>query len=69
MDLYNCKIMLVDDESALRRMVEEFLAREGFWRVKGAGSCKEAREIFGEEHPDLILLDVMLPDEIGRAHV
>ncbi len=65
MDLYNCKIMLVDDEPALRKMVEEFLAKEGFWRVKGAGSCKEAREMFGEEHPDLILLDVMLPDGDG----
>lgn len=65
MDLYECKIMLVDDESALRKMVEEFLAREGFAHVLGAGSCRQAREIFDKERPELILLDVMLPDGDG----
>lgn len=65
MNLYEHKIMIVDDEPALRKMVAGFLNKEGFRQVVTAGSCREAREVFGREHPQLILLDVMLPDGDG----
>jgi len=65
MNLYEYKIMLVDDEPALRKMVGEFLEKEGFRHVVNAGSCREAREVYRREFPDLILLDVMLPDGNG----
>lgn len=65
MNLYDCKILLVDDEPDLRGMVKEFLQKAGFYKVVTAASCKEAGEMFHREAPDLILLDVMLPDGDG----
>lgn len=65
MNLYDCKILLVDDEKALREMVYGFLQRAGFHEVVMAGSCREAEKLFSETEPHLILLDVMLPDGDG----
>lgn len=65
MDLYEHKILLVDDEPALRRMVGGFLTKTGFRNVVYAGSCLEAEAACRREAPHLILLDVMLPDGDG----
>lgn len=65
MNLYDCKILLVDDEKALREMVYGFLRRAGFQEVAMAGNCREAEEQFFAIEPHLILLDVMLPDGDG----
>ena len=65
MNIYEYKIMLVDDEPELRRMVKDFLTKEGFLAVVTAESCREAKEVCRREHPALILLDVMLPDGDG----
>ncbi len=65
MNLYDCKILLVDDEPDLRSMVKEFLQKAGFYKVVTAASCREAEVMFRREAPDLILLDVMLPDGDG----
>lgn len=65
MNLYDCKILLVDDEKALRDMVGGFLRRAGFHKVTAAADCMEAEELFALKEPHLILLDVMLPDGDG----
>lgn len=65
MDLYEHKILLVDDEPALRRMVGGFLTKAGFQNVVYAGTCLEAEAVCRREAPHLILLDVMLPDGDG----
>lgn len=65
MDLFEHKILLVDDEPALRRMVGGFLTKAGFQNVVFAGSCLEAEAVCRREAPHLILLDVMLPDGDG----
>lgn len=65
MNLYEHKILLVDDEPALRRMVGGFLTKAGFQNVVYAGSCLEAEAVCRREAPHLILLDVMLPDGDG----
>lgn len=65
MNLYEHKILLVDDEPALRRMVGGFLTKAGFQNVVYAGSCLEAEAACRREAPHLILLDVMLPDGDG----
>ena len=67
MNLYEHKILLVDDEPALRRMVCSFLTKSGFREVVFAGSCLEAEDACRRENPHLILLDVMLPDGDGFA--
>ena len=65
MNLYEYKILLVDDEKALREMVGGFLQKAGFLNIIMAGNCREAEERFASEKPHLVLLDVMLPDGDG----
>lgn len=59
------RILLVDDEPELRRMVAASLAHEGFVHVVTAANVREALEAFRSSKPDLALLDVMLPDGDG----
>jgi len=53
-------ILLVDDEDAVQKLLTYPLEREGF-RVVSARDGEEALEVFGEENPDLVVLDIMLP--------
>lgn len=56
-----CKILVVDDESRMRKLVRDFLTRDGY-EVIEAGDGSEALDLFFEEkNIDLILLDVMMP--------
>ena len=59
------KILVVDDESRMRKLVRDFLEREGFAVIE-AEDGQEAVEIF-YEHKDiaLIILDVMMPHMDG----
>ncbi len=56
-------ILVVDDEPAIVQVIRERLVREGF-EVRAAGSAAAALEAI-EQPPDLILLDLMLPDLDG----
>jgi DNA-binding response OmpR family regulator len=53
-------ILLVDDEDAVQKLLTYPLEREGF-RVVSARDGEEALRVFGEENPDLVVLDIMLP--------
>jgi DNA-binding response OmpR family regulator len=57
-------ILVVEDEPILRETLVEALEADGF-RVVGAADGREALERFRSEHPDLILLDLMLPELSG----
>ena len=59
------KILVVDDESRMRKLVRDFLEREGY-AVLEAGDGMEAMDIFYEEKDiALIILDVMMPEIDG----
>lgn len=58
------KILVVDDDSDILKVVSAFLELENF-KVLTAQSVNEAKRIFQRESPDLIILDIMLPDESG----
>ena len=58
------RILLVDDDDAIRRLVQKVLEPYGYV-VTGAGSGREALEKLLESKPDLILLDYVLPDVDG----
>ena len=59
------KILVVDDESRMRKLVRDFLEREGY-AVLEAGDGMEAMDIFYEEKDiALIILDVMMPKMDG----
>ncbi len=54
-------ILVVDDEANLREMVRLYLEREGF-RVVEAASGRDALFTARYEKPDLVLLDLMMPE-------
>ena len=59
------KILVVDDESRMRKLVRDFLERAGF-QVLEAGDGMEARDLFYEDQGiSLIILDVMMPKMDG----
>ncbi len=58
------RILLVDDEPDLRRMVRQYLEAEGF-AVAEAADGTEALDRFRDSSPDLILLDVSMPAPDG----
>jgi two-component system KDP operon response regulator KdpE len=58
------KILVVDDEAAQLRLSEQVLASRGYEVIK-AGSGQEAVRLFYERGPDLVLLDVMMPEIDG----
>lgn len=58
-------ILLIDDEIGLLEMLQLVLEKEGFKKIYKAANGKEALEIIEEKAPDLIILDVMLPDTNG----
>lgn len=64
-DIFDCRLLIVDDESELRKMVKDILLREGYLRVMTAANCAQARQLFQTEQPDAVILDVMLPDGDG----
>ena len=59
------KILVVDDESRMRKLVKDFLGREGYY-VLEAGDGMEAMEMFYDNKDiALIILDVMMPKMDG----
>lgn len=59
------KILIVDDEPDIRTMIEGFLRKEGFYRIFTAADCASALTLFKIDKPDIVILDVMLPDGNG----
>lgn len=57
-------ILVVDDEQAILRSVRTNLVRHGF-DVEVAETGRQALEVYGRRHPDLVLLDLGLPDMDG----
>lgn len=60
------RILLVDDDEALRKTLAEQLALDGDFTCVEAGTAAEALVVAQREKPDAILLDVGLPDGDGR---
>jgi len=57
-------ILVVEDDEQISELMRDFLEAEGF-RVLQAGNGRETSEQLERSRPDLVLLDVMLPDESG----
>jgi len=57
-------VMVVDDEPDIRDLVREILEDEGY-AVVVAEDVKTAREAISERKPDLVLLDIWMPDQDG----
>jgi two-component system, OmpR family, response regulator RegX3 len=57
-------VLLVEDETSIAEPLAEAIAREGF-ETKVAGTVAESLALAAQLEPDLVLLDVMLPDGSG----
>lgn len=64
-ELLNKKILIVDDESDLLRMIEDILFSEGFFNICTATDCAKALLIAKSQTISLFVLDVNLPDGNG----
>jgi Response regulators consisting of a CheY-like receiver domain and a winged-helix DNA-binding domain len=61
----NSKILLVDDEKDIVDLLQEVLQKDGFQDIKKAYRGLDALQICQEYQPDVVVLDVMLPDLDG----
>ncbi len=64
-EIHELKILAVDDEPRLCKMIHEMLSDEGFSAVYTANDCRSAKAMFSRINPDAVILDVMLPDGDG----
>jgi excisionase family DNA binding protein len=60
------KVLLVDDDAELVELMTRVLEEDGRFEVRVAGNGFDAGMMVKEYHPDLIVLDVMLPDINGK---
>lgn len=61
----NSKILLVDDEKDIVDLMEDVLRQDGFQNIQKAYTGMDALEMCREFQPDVIVLDIMLPDIDG----
>lgn len=58
------KILIVEDEESLLKLESILLTSKGY-QVRGVANGQAALDAIEEEHPDLVLLDIMLPEIDG----
>ena len=63
--IQDAKILIVDDSRELLSLLKEELSGAGYRHLRSAGSVKAARQAIGEEMPELVILDINLPDGDG----
>jgi CheY-like chemotaxis protein len=61
------RILIVDDEDANLRLLEDLLAREGFHQVVATSEPQRVTDLVRAFEPDLILLDLKMPQMDGYA--
>lgn len=64
MVMADAKILVVDDDPAVRNLIQRFLLKQNY-QVESAEDGKTALVVFEQFNPDLVILDVNLPDVIG----
>ncbi len=59
------KVLIIDDEEYITDILDTVLKREGFSNIFIANNGKDGIELFKKVNPDIVLLDIMLPDISG----
>jgi excisionase family DNA binding protein len=60
------KVLIVDDDAELVELITDVLVRDGRFEIRTVNNGFDAGMMVKEYHPDLIVLDVMLPDINGK---
>jgi CheY-like chemotaxis protein len=61
------RVLVVDDDDHIREVATLALEVVGGWRVTSTSSGEDAARIASDEHPDAVLLDVMMPGVDGPS--
>jgi CheY-like chemotaxis protein len=56
---------VVDDTAEARRLIRRILQSQGDFEIFEATNGREAIELVNKEHPDLVILDLMMPEVDG----
>ncbi|MFT5300334.1 MAG: putative two-component system response regulator [Mariniblastus sp.] len=64
-EIRSSKIMIVDDEALVIRVVRRFLSADGYENFHTLTDPREALEMIDREQPDVVLLDIMMPHITG----
>ncbi|MBI3394904.1 MAG: EAL domain-containing protein [Spirochaetia bacterium] len=67
LDFQNARILVVDDQKANVELIERILAHEGYKNLMSTNSPDEGIRIARETDPDLLILDLMMPEVDGFA--
>lgn len=60
-DMSAQRILVVDDDESIRRLVDRIFHEAGFQDVHGASTAGQARELVADRCPDLVVLDLHMP--------
>jgi two-component system chemotaxis response regulator CheY len=61
----SARLMIVDDTLFMRRMLHDLLTRQGYEVVAEARNGREALENYQQTHPDLVIMDITMPEMDG----
>jgi len=61
----NMKILMIDDEEDILKLLSTVLTKEGFKNIYTAETGESGLKLFESIKPDIIILDIMLPDKEG----
>lgn len=59
------KIMIVDDALFMRKVIRDLLTENGYTEIVEAGDGLKAIEVYKEERPDLVIMDITMPSLDG----
>uniref|UniRef100_A0A7C3N741 Response regulator n=1 Tax=candidate division WOR-3 bacterium TaxID=2052148 RepID=A0A7C3N741_UNCW3 len=59
------RVLIVDDAIFMRRMIADILKKEGFEICGEAGTGSQAVQMYRELQPDLVTMDIIMPDMSG----
>lgn len=59
------KILIVDDSSFMRKIIKDTLSKNGFDKLIEAKNGIDAIDLYKSEKPNLVILDVIMPDKDG----
>jgi DNA-binding response OmpR family regulator len=62
----SAKILVVDDDPAIRNLISRYLSQQNY-QIEVAADGKTALKVFEQFNPDLVILDLNLPDTTGLA--
>ena len=65
--IYEARLLLVDDTPELLELLCEHLRAAGYRNIATAADCRSARAAFSQQRPELMVLDINLPDGDGFA--